>query len=64
MVGCFLVFEAETFEEISGHFYEFATVLNDTFYFIMMDSICKHILEINDKYEEIIEKREFSSFKI
>lgn len=59
-VGCFLVFEAETFEEISGHFYEFATALNDTFYFIlMMNSTCKHILELNGKYEEIIEQREF-----
>lgn len=58
LVGCFLIFEAKTFEEICEHFYEFATALNDTFYMITMASICKHVFELNDRFEEIIEKRE------
>lgn len=63
LVGCFLVLEAETFEEVCGHFYEFATGINDTLYFISMDLICKHVFELNDKYEEIVEKRELILLK-
>lgn len=58
LVGCFLVFEAETFEEVSGHFYEFATGINDTFYFISMHWMCKGLFELIAKYEQIIQKRE------
>lgn len=58
LVGAFLIIDAKTFEEFSEHFYEFATGLNDTFYFILMKWLCKQIFELSEKYEEIIEKRE------
>lgn len=57
LVGCFLALEAKTFEEISGHFYEFATGINDTFYFISMHWMCKQLFELIDIYERIIKKR-------
>lgn len=63
LVGCFLLLAAETFEEISGHFYEFATGLNNTLYFVLMESNCRHIFELNGNYEEIIEKRKHFSHK-
>lgn len=61
LAGGFLAFEAETFEEIYEHFYEFATGLNYTFYFISTHWMCKQFFELNDSYEEIIKKREFIS---
>lgn len=62
--GGFLVFEANNFEEISEHFYEFASTLNYTFYFISMHWMCKHFFELNDNCEQIIKKREFFFVKI
>lgn len=59
IVGGFMVFDARTFEKISGHFYDFATALNDTFYFLLMDSVCIRIFELNDNFEDIIERRQF-----
>lgn len=58
LVTGFLVFEAETFEEFSEHFYEFATTITDTFYFISMHWVCKQFFELNDHFEKIIKKRE------
>lgn len=60
LVGGFLIFEAETFEEVSGHFYEFATGLNDTFYFISIQWMCKRLFELIGTYQQIIQKRKFS----
>lgn len=59
LAGGFLAFDAETFEEIYEHFYEFATGLNYTFYFFSIHWMCKQFFELNDGYDEIIKKREF-----
>lgn len=61
LVTGFLVFEAETFEEFSENFYEFATTITDTFYFISMHWVCKQFFELNDHFEKIIKKREIFS---
>lgn len=62
LTGASLVFEAETFDEISEHFYEFITLLIETFYLILIHWLCKEFFEINDNYERIIKKRELFSF--
>lgn len=54
----FLAFEAETYDEISEHFYEFTTVLNETFYLIFIQCKCKQFFELIGNYELIIQKRE------
>lgn len=59
LAGGFLAFEADTFQDIYEHFYEFATGLNYTFYFISMHWMCEQLFELNDNYEKIIKKREF-----
>lgn len=56
--GGFLAFQAETYDEISEHFYEFATVLNETFYLIFIQCKCKQFFELSDNYVLIIRKRE------
>lgn len=58
LASCYLAFEAETYDEISEHFYEFATVLNETFYLIFIQCKCKQFFELTDNYELIIHKRE------
>lgn len=55
----FLAFEAKTFDEVSEHFYEFATALNETFYFIFIHWNCTNFFELNENYEEIMKKREY-----
>lgn len=57
MASGFLAFEAETYEEISEHFYEFATVLNETFYLIFIHCKCRQFFELTDNYEQIVKKR-------
>lgn len=58
LLSGFFAFEAETFEEIHDHFYEFAMIFNDTFFFISMSWMSKQLFELNDNYERIIKKRE------
>lgn len=62
--GGFLAFEAESFEEIHDHFYEFATGLNDTFFFICMHYMCRQFFELNDNYEHIIKRRKLPSYNV
>lgn len=57
LVGGFLVIDAKTFEEIHDHSYEFATGLNDTFYFVYIHWMCKHFFYLSNYYEQIIRKR-------
>lgn len=58
LMGGFLVFEAETFEDISEHFYEFATGMSETFYYVYVHLMCKQFFEMCDHFEAITKKRE------
>lgn len=59
LIGGFLVFEAESFEEIHDHFYEFVAGFNDSFYLVYIHCIYKQFFEMNDQFERMIEKRKF-----
>lgn len=58
LMGGFLAFEAETFEDISEHFYEFATGLSETFYYVYVHLMCKQLFEMCEQFEEITRERE------
>lgn len=65
LVGGFIAFQANTFQEYSDNFYGFATLLNDTFYFLYMPWFCVDVLEMSEYLENVIKEREsiiFNSF--
>lgn len=62
LVGGFIAFQANTFQEYSDNFYGFATLLNDTFYFLYMPWFCIDVLEMNQCYEKVIKEREYNHF--
>lgn len=61
LMAGFLAFEAETFDDISEHFYEFATGLSETFYYVYVHLMCKQFFEMSNHFEEITKKRELFS---
>lgn len=59
LMSGFLIFEAENFQEIHNHFYEFATGFNDTIYFVYIHWMCGYYFSLNDKFEQITTKSKF-----
>lgn len=57
LVGGFVAFQANTLQESADNFYAFATLLNDTFYFLYMPWFCTDVLEMSDYLEEVMNER-------
>lgn len=57
-VGGFIAFQANTFQEYADNFYGFATLLNDTFYFLYMPWFCADVLGMSEYLEDVITERE------
>lgn len=57
LLGGFIAFQANTFQECADNFYGFATLLNDTFYFLYMPWFCTDALEMSQYLEEVMKQR-------